>query len=156
MSHELPAPHDGITTVTGRIDHVCPPDQFFPHPDVIVVPKPHFTTDQAIPQLVVYLACIHRSRIQRGRTDTSIYGVASDGVTFRFVTISHEGVLRTSAVFDILKGDLTLNQVFGFYETERRRRTTVEGMKTQMVMSRFSWTTVKRGAGRKMKQSEDD
>jgi hypothetical protein len=63
------------------------------------------SVDQALPQLLVYLASLHQSRLQRHRSDASVYGVASDGYVFIFVTISHEGVVRLSRRFDIQQGE---------------------------------------------------
>ena len=102
--HKLPATYGDITAVTGRIDHgigfVCRNRSF--HTLLFIVEaKPNLTVAQAIPQLVVYLACIRQSRIQRGRTDTSVYGLASDGVQFIFVTISSEGIIRMTSPLHI-------------------------------------------------------
>jgi hypothetical protein len=63
------------------------------------------SVDQALPQLLVYLASLHESRLQRHRSDASVYGVASDGYVFIFVTISHEGVVRLSRHFNIVQGE---------------------------------------------------
>ncbi|KAF8808660.1 hypothetical protein BYT27DRAFT_7188627 [Phlegmacium glaucopus] len=60
----------------------------------------------ALAQLVVYLACLRQSRVNRGRSDTSVYGVATDGLLYIFLTITHEGVLKQSKQFDIMRGDL--------------------------------------------------
>jgi hypothetical protein len=63
------------------------------------------SVDQALPQLLVYLASLRQSRLQRHRSDASVYGVASDGYVFIFVTISHEGVVRLSRHFNIVQGE---------------------------------------------------
>ena len=60
----------------------------------------------ALAQLVVYLACLRQSRINRGRSNTSVYGLATDGLAYVFVTITHEGVLKQSRQFDVTQGDL--------------------------------------------------
>ena len=62
--------------------------------------------ESALPQLVVYLGCLRQARKARGRSDCSVYGVASDGFFFTFVMITNEGVLRTSRRFNIRQGDL--------------------------------------------------
>ena len=62
--------------------------------------------ETALPQLVVYLACLHQARMACGRSDCSVYGIASDEFCFIFVMITHEGVLRTSRRFNIQQGDL--------------------------------------------------
>ncbi|KIJ98087.1 hypothetical protein K443DRAFT_104520 [Laccaria amethystina LaAM-08-1] len=61
----------------------------------------------ALPQLVVYLACLRQSRVNRGRNNTSVYGVATDGLSYVFVTITHEGVLKKSRLLDIMQGKLS-------------------------------------------------
>jgi hypothetical protein len=61
--------------------------------------------DIAFPQLVVYLASLHQSRVSQNRSDSTVYGVASDGYLFIFVTIAHDGTLERSKQFDITAGD---------------------------------------------------
>lgn len=61
--------------------------------------------NEAIPQLLVYLACLRQSRIRRHRTDASVYGVASDGYLFLFVMITHDGIVKLSRCFDVAAGD---------------------------------------------------
>jgi hypothetical protein len=58
----------------------------------------------AMSQLVVYLASIRQSRLSRGRSDASVYGVASDGYDFIFVTITHDGTLQRSKRFGVEEG----------------------------------------------------
>jgi len=60
----------------------------------------------ALSQLVVYLASIRQSRLSRGRSDASVYGVASDGYAFIFVTITHDGILKRSKQFDVEVGEI--------------------------------------------------
>jgi hypothetical protein len=57
--------------------------------------------EHALPQLVVYLASLRQSRLQRNRKDATVYGVASDGYVFIFVKISHDGTVMRSKLFDI-------------------------------------------------------
>ena len=64
--------------------------------------------ESAYGQLVTYLACLHESRINRGKRDSSVYGAATDGLEYVFVTITHKGVLRFSRQFDATKGDLPI------------------------------------------------
>ncbi|KAF8223654.1 hypothetical protein L208DRAFT_530182 [Tricholoma matsutake] len=66
----------------------------------------HNSVDHAIPQLIVYLASLRQSRLQRNRTDASVYGLASDGYVFIFVKISHDGTVMRSRRFDILEGEM--------------------------------------------------
>jgi len=73
---------------------------------VIVEAKAQFAVGKALPQLLVYLACLHQSRLQRNRTNASVYGVSSDGYQFVFVTITHDGTVKISRIFDILQGEM--------------------------------------------------
>jgi len=73
---------------------------------VIVEAKAQRAVSQALPQLLVYLACIRQSRLQRNRTDASVYGVVSDGYVFIFVKITHHGTVMISRYFDVLCGDM--------------------------------------------------
>lgn len=59
-------------------------------------------------QLVVYPASLRESRINRGRSDSSqaVYGVATDGLKYVFVTITNDGVLVFSKQFDVMSDDL--------------------------------------------------
>ena len=64
--------------------------------------------DKVLPQLLVYLASLHQSRLQRGTSDASVYGAASDGYVFVFVTITHDGAIKLSRRFDITQGDMVI------------------------------------------------
>jgi hypothetical protein len=67
-------------------------------------------SSNALAQLVVYLACLRQSRrVNRGRSDTSVYGVAIDGLSYVFVTITHGGVLKQSRQFDDCVGVLAVH-----------------------------------------------
>lgn len=57
------------------------------------------TVERAVPQLFIYLASIRQSREARGRTDTAVYGVANDGFRWKFVMITHSGLIKVSAPF---------------------------------------------------------
>ena len=50
---------------------------------------------------------LHQSRISRGRSDTSVFGIATDGLSYIFVTITHQGDIKRSKQFDVMKGDLS-------------------------------------------------
>ena len=56
----------------------------------------------------MYLACLRQSRANKGRSNTSVYGVRTDGLSYVFVTITHEGLLKESRVLNILHGDLPI------------------------------------------------
>lgn len=59
-----------------------------------------------VPQLIVYLGSLRQSRINRGKSDCSVYGVATDGFIYIFVTISHEGVMQMTKPFHVLYNEL--------------------------------------------------
>jgi hypothetical protein len=109
------SPFSGII-VNGRVDHGIgrvltpypnsPRKRRFHSLLLAVEAKKAFNLGTALPQLVVYLACLRQSRLSRGRSDTSVFGVASDGYKFVFVTISHGGELRQSREFDIGAGNM--------------------------------------------------
>jgi hypothetical protein len=63
---------------------------------------------EVIPELVVYLGSLHQSRHRRRRRDCTVYGVASDGYSFLFLTITHDGVLKESKHFELMSGDVQL------------------------------------------------
>ncbi len=46
---------------------------------LVVQAKKHLGFDGALPELVVYLASLHQSRLERNRSDATVYGVVSDG-----------------------------------------------------------------------------
>jgi hypothetical protein len=69
--------------------------------------------DSAFPQLVVYLASIRESRLSQGQSDASVYGVASDGYSWIFVTITHDGTLQESRRFDIKANPEDLRTILG-------------------------------------------
>ena len=120
FSHKIIPPRTGhfypATVVNGRVDHGIgiilksgaknTPNHRFHSLLLVVEAKFERSVDRALPQLVVYLACLHQSRLRRLRSDASVYGLASDGYVFIFVTISHEGVLKLSKRFDVLQGGL--------------------------------------------------
>ena len=109
------------TIVNGRVDHgighIIPyscsdlsncrshPKGLFHTLLLVVKAKATASLNHAIPQLVVYLASIHQSRLEKDN-DASVYGAASDGNSFIFVTITHEGVFRKSKPFEISSGEL--------------------------------------------------
>jgi len=64
------------------------------------------SVNSAITQLIVYLASLHQSRLQRKRKNASVYGVASDGYAFTFVKISYDGTVMMSRQFNILEGEM--------------------------------------------------
>jgi len=73
---------------------------------IAVAAKPTDDLGYALPQLIVYLACLRQGREAHGRRDCSVYGVTSDGLSFRFATITHQGVVKVSKTFSIATGDM--------------------------------------------------
>ncbi|KAF8336667.1 hypothetical protein F5887DRAFT_891341, partial [Amanita rubescens] len=71
---------------------------------------PEFKTlepSASLAQLVVYLACLRQSRVNRGRSNTSVYGVATYGLSYIFLIITQEGVLKLSRLFNVMQEDLS-------------------------------------------------
>jgi len=113
FTHTIGAPNITQDVVSGLVDHaiaITLPSRDFKKPNrcfyclLFCVVK--LSVGSALPQLVVYLASLRQSRIHRGKRDSSVYGVATNGVDYLFVTITHEGSLRTSRYLDIIQGDL--------------------------------------------------
>lgn len=80
---------------------------------MIIVEAKIRSAEHTLAQLLVYLACLHQSRLQHNRTDASVYGVATDGYCYTFVTITHSGVVKRSSIFDIKHGN-DLLEVLGW------------------------------------------
>jgi hypothetical protein len=113
FSHHIdPNEFSPATTVDGRVDYDIGVvlksrrrntfNRRFHSLMLVVEAKHDHNVGSAVPQLVVYLACLRQSRLHRKRSDASVYGFASDGFGFIFVTITHEGILKLSDTFDIL------------------------------------------------------
>ena len=66
-------------------------------------PPSYICVGHSLDQLIVYLASLRQSRLQRNRSDASVYGLASDGFVFLFVKISHNGTVMLSREFNILR-----------------------------------------------------
>jgi hypothetical protein len=89
-----------VLTSDGNSATKCPKRRF--HSLLLIVEaKTAFNLESALPQLVVYLASLHQSRVQRNRTDATVFGAVSDGYSFEFVTITHDGELKRSRRFKI-------------------------------------------------------
>jgi hypothetical protein len=128
FSHKISRPANGKsvgnflgTVVNGRVDYGI--GRVVPHSDdsddmkkqpkrrfqsllLVVEAKTAFNLIRALPQLVVYLASIHQSRLQRRRRNATVYGVVSDGYSYIFITIAHDGVLKQSRRFEVTDGDI--------------------------------------------------
>jgi len=108
-------PNSQGVIVGGRVDHgvgivfrrpVNKPNRRFHSLLLCVEAKIKDNLGSAYGQLVTYLASLRESRINRGKTDSSVYGVATDGLKYIFVTITNEGNLLFSKQFDFMSGDL--------------------------------------------------
>jgi hypothetical protein len=116
FAHRVNPPPKVQTIVGGRVDHGVgivlganeDRKRLFYSLLLCVEVKAYNTLDDALAQLVVYLACLRQSRVNRGRSDASVYGVATDGLRYTFVTITHEGVLKVSNTFNIMRRDLEI------------------------------------------------
>ncbi|KAF9510507.1 hypothetical protein BS47DRAFT_1347914 [Hydnum rufescens UP504] len=94
------SPYSGVT-VTGRVDHAIGRTTFRRgHSIEWCFQSLLLLVATALAQLVVYLGSLHESRLSRNWSDSSIYGVVSDGYLFTFVAITHHGVLKQSRQFD--------------------------------------------------------
>jgi hypothetical protein len=80
------------------------PKQRFQSLLIVIEAKVQRAVQQAVPELLTYLACLRQTRLRRHRTDTSVYEVASDGYLFIFVMIAHDGVVKLSDCFNIQAG----------------------------------------------------
>ncbi|TDL24689.1 hypothetical protein BD410DRAFT_785381 [Rickenella mellea] len=109
FTHMTPPTNSGPMFVKGRIDYGIgrrfqTRKAQFRALMFIVEAKPHGHMDTAFAQLLVYLASLRHSRLQRGRTDCSVYGVASDGYVFKSVKITGDGVVQSTRLFNITDG----------------------------------------------------
>jgi hypothetical protein len=68
--------------------------------------KTTLNLNRALPQLVIYLASLRQTRLQRNRSNATVYVVVSDAYGFTCVTITHEGELKQSTRFEITEGKL--------------------------------------------------
>lgn len=113
---------DGIV-VRGRVDHGVgiiikskrrkAPNRLFHSLLLCAEAKFEGRLSDALSQLVVYLASLRQSRVNRGRSDTSVYGIATDGLCHIFVTITHQGVIKKSQQFDVTGMNGALSTVLG-------------------------------------------
>lgn len=55
----------------------------------------------ALPRIIVYLACLWHARTSRSLSG-SVNGVVSDGFQWFFVTITEDGMVKVSRMFDLL------------------------------------------------------
>ncbi|KFY33633.1 hypothetical protein V494_07451, partial [Pseudogymnoascus sp. VKM F-4513 (FW-928)] len=67
---------------------------------VIVEAKKTGFADGAMPQLVSYLGLVSTAPRDRGKLNAVVYGIASDGVVFRFCRVNNDGEFSQSAPLD--------------------------------------------------------
>ncbi|EDR03296.1 uncharacterized protein LACBIDRAFT_331602 [Laccaria bicolor S238N-H82] len=89
------------------VDYPEPPQQEYPMlvhlrclpltmPLCLAISKNYACVKDSMAQLIVYLASLRQSPLERKWKDATVYGVASDGFTFGFVKISHDGTVKRS------------------------------------------------------------
>ena len=66
---------------------------------IIEAKKPH-TTDTCLGQLVACLGVVHTSRKEEARANSVVYGIASDGLSFRFVRIDNDSLISRSSLLE--------------------------------------------------------
>ena len=109
----LPKPPAATRIVTGRLDYgigrVLPGSHTnrqkqrarrFQSLLLILEAKGQHTPGPARAQLLTYMGSLHESRIRNRRSDTSVYGVGSDGFSLEFVKIMPDGGIKFSKRFD--------------------------------------------------------
>lgn len=66
---------------------------------VVVEAKKRDHTDTCLGQLTVYMGVVHASRKDQKKSNSAVYGVASDGLKFRFCQIDSDGNWGTGHYF---------------------------------------------------------
>lgn len=64
---------------------------------LVVEAKPYESTPTGMPQLLVYMAAVHKSG--QNRVNNSVFGMASDSKEFRFAFLDEDKKFYTSGVF---------------------------------------------------------
>ncbi len=67
---------------------------------LIVEAKRQYYTDVALPQLAGYMGIVHTARKEKFKQNCVVYGVVSDGRTFRFCRIDNNGAFAQSNLLD--------------------------------------------------------
>ncbi|OBT88387.1 hypothetical protein VE02_02299 [Pseudogymnoascus sp. 03VT05] len=67
---------------------------------LIVEAKRKNATDTALSQLVSYMGIVHATRKDEGKTNSVIFGLASDGNSFRFCRIDNDGKFNKSGLME--------------------------------------------------------
>ena len=72
---------------------------------VIVEAKKTGFADGCLPQLLSYLEIVSASRREQGKENAVVYGIASDGVVFRFCCVNNDGAFSLGAPLDWSMGN---------------------------------------------------
>ncbi|OBT50282.1 hypothetical protein VE04_09482 [Pseudogymnoascus sp. 24MN13] len=67
---------------------------------LIVEAKRQNSTDSALSQLVSYMGIVHATRKEEGKTNSVVFGLASDGNSFRFCRIDNDGNFAKSRLME--------------------------------------------------------
>ncbi|KAI4266076.1 MAG: hypothetical protein L6R38_008972 [Xanthoria sp. 2 TBL-2021] len=67
---------------------------------VIVEAKKAHATDTCLGQLTAYMGVVHTSRKEEKRANSVVFGVASDGLSFRFLRIDNESNISQSRLLE--------------------------------------------------------
>ena len=67
---------------------------------LIVEAKRQWYTDAALPQLASYMGIVHTARKEKSKQNCIVYGITSDGRSFRFCRIDNDGVFTRSPLLE--------------------------------------------------------
>lgn len=56
--------------------------------------------DSCMGQVTAYMAMVHRKRKDEGKTNSVVYGVATDGLSYRFLRIDNDSVWSKSRIME--------------------------------------------------------
>ena len=74
---------------------------------IIVEAKKMNGTDTCLGQLAAYMGIVHNFRKEEGKTNSVVYGIASDGLSFRFCRIDNEDCWSSSKLLEWKRNDKT-------------------------------------------------
>ena len=72
---------------------------------IIIKAKKEGSTDVCLGQLTAYMGAVHACRKDEGKMNAVVYGVASDGLCFRFVRIDGNNQWSSSRLMEWKRGD---------------------------------------------------
>ena len=82
---------------------------------IIVEAKKLGGTDMCLPQLTAYMGAVHDIRKEEGKTDSTVFGAASDGNLFRFCRIDNDGRWSQSFLLEWEQGQES--QIYSMFRT---------------------------------------